>query len=240
MAHQLRRPRGRLRAGIWNGSATPLAPWRVAARSSSAHGRTDHATPSAPSRNPVAAAAIAAQGIVAAAATTIGVFRSSAPESPRPATQTTRRSPDPSALSARQSPDPTESTPAGRHWRCRAQRPARRASATTVAERSRERAGRVGVTPASADSSRTRLRRRGPAGTGTRGYDARDRPQRLKEDSLVARAYLHPVNKKLVEDAPLGARVADRVTGFMGRLDVHHCPDRGRRDLAHGEPLSPE
>jgi uncharacterized membrane protein len=28
--------------------------------------------------------------------------------------------------------------------------------------------------------------------------------------------YLHPVNKKLFEDAPLGARVADRVTGFLG------------------------
>lgn len=26
----------------------------------------------------------------------------------------------------------------------------------------------------------------------------------------------HPVNKALVEDAPLGARIADRVTGFMG------------------------
>jgi uncharacterized membrane protein len=28
--------------------------------------------------------------------------------------------------------------------------------------------------------------------------------------------YRHPVNKKLVEDAPLGSRIADRVTGFMG------------------------
>jgi uncharacterized membrane protein len=28
--------------------------------------------------------------------------------------------------------------------------------------------------------------------------------------------YLHPVNKRLVEEAPVGARVADRVTGFMG------------------------
>jgi uncharacterized membrane protein len=28
--------------------------------------------------------------------------------------------------------------------------------------------------------------------------------------------YLHPVNKKLFEEAPLGARVADRVTGFLG------------------------
>jgi uncharacterized membrane protein len=29
-------------------------------------------------------------------------------------------------------------------------------------------------------------------------------------------AYRHPVNKQLFEAAPLGARVADRVTGFMG------------------------
>lgn len=28
--------------------------------------------------------------------------------------------------------------------------------------------------------------------------------------------YLHPVNKKLLEEAPLGARIADRVTGFLG------------------------
>jgi uncharacterized membrane protein len=28
--------------------------------------------------------------------------------------------------------------------------------------------------------------------------------------------YRHPVNKELLEDAPLGARIADRVTGFMG------------------------
>ena len=28
--------------------------------------------------------------------------------------------------------------------------------------------------------------------------------------------YLHPVNKKLHEEAPLGARIADRVTGFLG------------------------
>jgi uncharacterized membrane protein len=26
----------------------------------------------------------------------------------------------------------------------------------------------------------------------------------------------HPVNQKMVDDAPLGARIADRVTGFMG------------------------
>jgi uncharacterized membrane protein len=28
--------------------------------------------------------------------------------------------------------------------------------------------------------------------------------------------YLHPVNQKLFDDAPLGARLADRVTGFLG------------------------
>jgi uncharacterized membrane protein len=30
------------------------------------------------------------------------------------------------------------------------------------------------------------------------------------------RPYAHPVNKALVDDAPRGARIADRVTGFMG------------------------
>lgn len=29
-------------------------------------------------------------------------------------------------------------------------------------------------------------------------------------------AYLHPVNKKFHDEAPLGARIADRVTGFLG------------------------
>jgi uncharacterized membrane protein len=28
--------------------------------------------------------------------------------------------------------------------------------------------------------------------------------------------YLHPVNQKLFDQAPLGARIADRVTGFLG------------------------
>ena len=32
----------------------------------------------------------------------------------------------------------------------------------------------------------------------------------------LPRGYRHPVNQKLFEAAPLGARVADRVTGFMG------------------------
>jgi uncharacterized membrane protein len=30
------------------------------------------------------------------------------------------------------------------------------------------------------------------------------------------RRHLHPVNRELVDEAPLGARVADRVTGFLG------------------------
>ena len=29
-------------------------------------------------------------------------------------------------------------------------------------------------------------------------------------------AYRHPINRKLLDDAPRGARIADRVTGFMG------------------------
>jgi uncharacterized membrane protein len=33
---------------------------------------------------------------------------------------------------------------------------------------------------------------------------------------MAARRYRHPVNQKLVEEAPRGARIADRVTGFMG------------------------
>jgi uncharacterized membrane protein len=32
----------------------------------------------------------------------------------------------------------------------------------------------------------------------------------------VAQIYRHPVNKELEEDAPIGARIADRVTGFLG------------------------
>ena len=31
-----------------------------------------------------------------------------------------------------------------------------------------------------------------------------------------AQIYRHPVNKELLEDPPRGARIADRVTGFMG------------------------
>jgi uncharacterized membrane protein len=32
----------------------------------------------------------------------------------------------------------------------------------------------------------------------------------------MAKGYVHPVNRALIDEAPLGARVADRVTGFMG------------------------
>ena len=32
----------------------------------------------------------------------------------------------------------------------------------------------------------------------------------------AAQIYRHPVNKELEDDAPIGARIADRVTGFLG------------------------
>jgi len=32
----------------------------------------------------------------------------------------------------------------------------------------------------------------------------------------MAAGHVHPVNRAMVDDAPLGARIADRVTGFMG------------------------
>ena len=32
----------------------------------------------------------------------------------------------------------------------------------------------------------------------------------------MSRRYRHPVNRQLIDEAPLGARIADRVTGFMG------------------------
>ena len=33
---------------------------------------------------------------------------------------------------------------------------------------------------------------------------------------MAASRYKHPVNRKLMEEAPRGARIADKVTGFMG------------------------
>ncbi len=38
----------------------------------------------------------------------------------------------------------------------------------------------------------------------------------MAQPSHRAHRHRHPVNQKLLDDAPLGARVADRVTGFMG------------------------
>ena len=37
-----------------------------------------------------------------------------------------------------------------------------------------------------------------------------------RRQNSAATRYRHPVNQKLIDEAPLGARVADRVTGFMG------------------------
>ena len=33
---------------------------------------------------------------------------------------------------------------------------------------------------------------------------------------MTSRSLRHPVNRVLIEEAPLGARIADRVTGFLG------------------------
>ena len=38
----------------------------------------------------------------------------------------------------------------------------------------------------------------------------------MPRTSRDPRDYRHPVNKKLVADAPIGARIADAITGFMG------------------------
>src|SRR5258708_14666780 len=38
----------------------------------------------------------------------------------------------------------------------------------------------------------------------------------MRRRALARQVYLHPVNKELLEGAPLGARIADRVTGFLG------------------------
>jgi len=39
---------------------------------------------------------------------------------------------------------------------------------------------------------------------------------RRQRDSGRPTTYQHPVNKAFIEEAPVGARIADRVTGFMG------------------------
>ncbi len=36
------------------------------------------------------------------------------------------------------------------------------------------------------------------------------------DDSSTSTTSLHPVNQKLYDQAPLGARIADKVTGFLG------------------------
>jgi uncharacterized membrane protein len=38
----------------------------------------------------------------------------------------------------------------------------------------------------------------------------------MRRRALARQVYRHPINKELLEGAPLGARVADRVTGFLG------------------------
>src|SRR5436309_16033705 len=38
----------------------------------------------------------------------------------------------------------------------------------------------------------------------------------MRRRALARQVYRHPVNKELLEGAPLGARIADRVTGFLG------------------------
>jgi uncharacterized membrane protein len=38
----------------------------------------------------------------------------------------------------------------------------------------------------------------------------------MSHRSALSAASRHPVNKALVDEAPMGARIADRVTGFMG------------------------
>jgi uncharacterized membrane protein len=43
----------------------------------------------------------------------------------------------------------------------------------------------------------------------------KDKPATSKTASRSYR-YRHPVNRKMIEEAPLGARVADAVTGFLG------------------------
>jgi uncharacterized membrane protein len=38
----------------------------------------------------------------------------------------------------------------------------------------------------------------------------------MPKDRDAVRASRHPVNKAMVDEAPMGARIADRVTGFLG------------------------
>jgi uncharacterized membrane protein len=41
-------------------------------------------------------------------------------------------------------------------------------------------------------------------------------PRTLRSRTARGVAYVHPVNRAYVDEAPLGARIADAVTGFMG------------------------
>lgn len=78
---------------------------------------------------------------------------------------------------------------------------------TTVGLRGR--GAQEGTRPAGAPSSTRPATRARPSALSTVGlppYRSRVRPP----------TYGHPVNQMVFEAAPLGARVADRVTGFMG------------------------
>jgi uncharacterized membrane protein len=50
------------------------------------------------------------------------------------------------------------------------------------------------------------------ADNGPGGFPIRS----MSKEGSVARRSRHPVNVKLIDEAPLGARIADRVTGYLG------------------------
>ena len=45
---------------------------------------------------------------------------------------------------------------------------------------------------------------------------AQEAERPMRRSALARQGYRHPVNRQLLEGAPLGARIADRVTGFLG------------------------
>ena len=51
----------------------------------------------------------------------------------------------------------------------------------------------------------------------------------------MATGYRHPVNRALFDEAPLGARIADRVTGFLGSWRFLIIQTVHRRDLDRGQ-----
>ena len=53
----------------------------------------------------------------------------------------------------------------------------------------------------------------------------------------MARRSKHPVNKKLIDEAPRGARIADQVTGFLGSWRFIIVQTRDRRALARRQHL---